>query len=599
MFDLLPANNEFARYIIIITFLFLLFVSFRVIYLNLSLFNYLKKQLDTTERNPENSRFWKNLKEQYDLENRGKNDHIDVQAFVESYMSNYTTSQQSKSILSNINRIHSAGSTVILIGVLGTFVGLISALYGLDLNGEEMQSSIQNVLDGIYTAFYTSVFGIAASLIITYVHKNWDTKHLLLRLTLRAENLLQTHAKNTWESRMIDSLDSVKIAITDMHSSLAELDDFSQAMESASGNMVTFNEKFERSANILYETFENMEKVGENFNRRMDVLNKQFDTFVNQMEKQEASLKTIDERIRGVSDHISLFIEKATKNIHDLTEENKNYLQGVEMKLDDSFRNMSGFYTDSLRQLTKMVDTMSELEHKNEAFIANVGKATETMKEVLKDRTFDQLAHVTRNFSENVMLLENHFQRLQDHYDRMEKEKKEFMSFYQQQREELVRMREEIHNLSSNNEGVRRQFEDIKFVFEQADKSNRELIQQSYELTRDVKDSLKQNSQEQANQMKQVMYDFHNQINDAFRNLDNILGKNLANSIDKFEQYVSSTNQAIERQFNSVNEFVNNSMQSSNREVLNAVGDIRNRIDQWDQQMKQSVRNRSQRENRD
>lgn len=599
MFDFLPASNTISQLIIIATFIFLIFITARVISQNITIFNRLKRELDLTYQSLPQSNFWQDLKTKYDQENENKNNHIDVQAFVESYMSSYSAQSNNSSTLSTINRIQSTGSTAILIGVLGTFVGLIIALAGLDIGGDQFQNSIQNVLDGIYTAFYTSVFGIIASLVIAYCYKNWDAKHLMLQLTLRAENLLQAYAKHTWESRMVDSLSRVKDAIEDMHQSLKELDQFSDTMEKASENMNAYNERFEQSATVLHETFHNMETVGENFNERMDQLNRHFDTLVGAVTRQDDALQAIDGSIKHLTEDVTTFVTGSTKHLEGMTKENSKVLMDVSKKVSEGFQGMTSFYNQNIRQLDRITESVSQVERKNEDYISSIGKATETIQELLRDRTFDQLLQTTQRFTENVMVLENYFIRLQDQYERMEKERKDFASFSSGQKDELARIRDEINKFSSHNEGIRRQFEEIKYGFEQADRSNRELVQAAYELTRDLKDVLQQASGEQAKQMKQVVYDFQNQLNDAFRNLDAIIGKNLSNSIQQFEQYVSNTNQAIERQFQAVNQFVQNNVNSNNtisRDILHSVDDMRGRINQWDQQMRQSIRTKPQRE---
>jgi ABC-type transporter Mla subunit MlaD/biopolymer transport protein ExbB/TolQ len=599
MLDFLSTGTSFSKMIIIGTFFLILVITIRVVMQNISIYRHAKRELDMTYHNLDRSDFWKELIQRYDIENKHDDQHVEVQAFVESFMANYSTKYGSRSMLSHINSIHSTSSTVILIGVLGTFVGLISALYGLDLQGDAFQNSIQHVLDGMFTAFYTSVFGIVSSLIVSFVHKNWDAKHVLLQLTLRAENLLHTYAKHTWEGRIVDSLVKVKDAIEEMHSSLQELDQFSETMEQTSENMRAYNEKFAESATILHGIFDNMETVGENFNKRMDNLNDYFNQLVSQFNNQEQVLKSIDDSIQHLTGDIKHFVDETSEHIEALGKDNKFYFENTTKKLTESFKGLADFYSQHTKQLDRIVQDVSQLEKKNQDYIVHIKKATETIKEVLTDRTFDQLMNVTKKFTDNVILLENHFGRLQDQYDRLDKEKHEFMHIYSSQKEELSRIRDEINKFTSTNEGIRRQFEDIKYVYEQAERSNRELIQHAYDLTREVKEALKQSSGEQANQLKQVMYDLQNQLNDSFRNLDAIMAKNLSNTISQFEQYIHGTNQAIERQFQAVNEFVQNNVKTNNainRDVLNSVDDIRGRIHQWDMQLRNSMRTHPQRE---
>lgn len=60
------------------------------------------------------------------------------------------------------------------IGVLGTFIGLLLGLRGLNLAGgaDSLAASIGRVADGASTAFITSVYGVGASLILTIIEKS-------------------------------------------------------------------------------------------------------------------------------------------------------------------------------------------------------------------------------------------------------------------------------------------------------------------------------------------------------------------------------------------------------------------------------------------
>ena len=62
------------------------------------------------------------------------------------------------------------------LGVLGTFVGLLIGLKGLDLSGnmEELQGQIQRVADGASVAFMTSVCGVFLSLVFTFAEKYYS-----------------------------------------------------------------------------------------------------------------------------------------------------------------------------------------------------------------------------------------------------------------------------------------------------------------------------------------------------------------------------------------------------------------------------------------
>ena len=72
-------------------------------------------------------------------------------------------------------RIIDAGAgTLVGLGLLGTFLGLTLGIRGFDSsNSNNIQSSIQSLLDGMGTAFLTSLLGMLLSLVYTIFEKVW------------------------------------------------------------------------------------------------------------------------------------------------------------------------------------------------------------------------------------------------------------------------------------------------------------------------------------------------------------------------------------------------------------------------------------------
>ncbi|MCL2544747.1 MAG: MotA/TolQ/ExbB proton channel family protein, partial [Clostridia bacterium] len=61
---------------------------------------------------------------------------------------------------------------LVSVGILGTFLGLVIALSGVDLNDTSLIAhTIQNMISGMYVAFMTSIAGIFASLIFNYSNR--------------------------------------------------------------------------------------------------------------------------------------------------------------------------------------------------------------------------------------------------------------------------------------------------------------------------------------------------------------------------------------------------------------------------------------------
>lgn len=74
----------------------------------------------------------------------------------------------------NLRSLEAGSGTLVGLGLLGTFLGLTCGIWGFESsNSEQIQSSIQSLLDGMGTAFSTSLLGMTLSIIYTYLEKRY------------------------------------------------------------------------------------------------------------------------------------------------------------------------------------------------------------------------------------------------------------------------------------------------------------------------------------------------------------------------------------------------------------------------------------------
>lgn len=77
----------------------------------------------------------------------------------------------------NLKMLSTASSSLVGLGLLGTFLGLTIGVASFDSsNVEHIQSSIQTLLAGMGTAFLTSLFGMSLSLIFIFFDKRWSNR---------------------------------------------------------------------------------------------------------------------------------------------------------------------------------------------------------------------------------------------------------------------------------------------------------------------------------------------------------------------------------------------------------------------------------------
>lgn len=77
----------------------------------------------------------------------------------------------------NMRMMETSSGTLVGLGLLGTFLGLTVGIINFDSsNSENIQESIQGLLGGMGTAFSTSLFGMAFSILFTIFDKRWRNK---------------------------------------------------------------------------------------------------------------------------------------------------------------------------------------------------------------------------------------------------------------------------------------------------------------------------------------------------------------------------------------------------------------------------------------
>lgn len=106
------------------------------------------------------------------------------------------------------------------LGILGTFIGLVYGVNSISFSSVDMAiTSVSTVLDGIHTAFYTSISGIALSLIFSFIYQ-WYYNDMIDRMysfidlfhkRIIASADEQIRDKNeAYQQKVIETLEAIK-----------------------------------------------------------------------------------------------------------------------------------------------------------------------------------------------------------------------------------------------------------------------------------------------------------------------------------------------------------------------------------------------------
>ena len=182
-----------------ITILFLLAITlysvFKIIENN-RVYSFVSSKLEEINRNHKTSEFYGKVRnDYYTYSKENPYSDVNITSFIEEVVSDLK--HNNLPLLEKIRSIKNSSSISILLGVLGTFVGLSTMLLCVDT--KDIINSLPSTISSMQTAFTTSIFGVVFSLIIGYCTKIKDCEHVLIQIMLKCENLLTseiTHIKS-------------------------------------------------------------------------------------------------------------------------------------------------------------------------------------------------------------------------------------------------------------------------------------------------------------------------------------------------------------------------------------------------------------------
>lgn len=267
----------------------------------------------------------------------------------------------------NTRIIDAGAGTLVGLGLLGTFLGLTLGIQGFDSsNSDNIQSSIQSLLDGMGTAFLTSLLGMFLSLVYTIFEKVWrnglakrlydlnqklDDDYYIDDVELSAYNQKVISSEVT--KKFSEELNSVSNALFDrisplMHYQNSEGHDVPVA--NAIREILTNNEEQTRALKSFSSdlALELNDRLDETLSRQMQ------QRLIPLMESVDNTTKTVVEHI----DQMALSVSSpATDMIERVVEELKESLMGI---MEEFKSTLSRNATNELENLALSLGTATK-----------------------------------------------------------------------------------------------------------------------------------------------------------------------------------------------------------------------------------------------
>ncbi|MCC0672949.1 methyl-accepting chemotaxis protein [Clostridioides sp. ES-S-0145-01] len=364
-----------------ITILFLLAITVYSIFKimeNNKLYLFVSSKLEEINQDYKTSVFYSKIRNDYYTYSK-ENPYADVNitSFVEEVVSDLK--YNNLPILEKIRSIKNSSSISILLGVLGTFVGLSTMLLCVDT--KDIINSLPSTISSMQTAFTTSIFGVVFSLIISYFTKIKDCEHVLIQIMLKAENLLTSEVTHIKSERMDLKVEEVKNTIKQISKSIEAIEKF----DKISKDLNDFNDEFISGIEALKSLLEGSQSSIKTFDQSVRKLDKQFNIlnvkFVKLFDKYDNQ--------DNINKEILFDIKESSKNIYNSTES--------QHKIKDYIRNINAGFALYERSAQDLLTKLMTHENK----ISQNQKILLDEKYTLDD-SIKNLSSIIENFSNDL-----------------------------------------------------------------------------------------------------------------------------------------------------------------------------------------------------
>lgn len=302
----------------------------------------------------------------------------------------------------NIRIVDASAGTLVGLGLLGTFLGLTLGINNFDTsNANNIQSSIHNLLDGMGTAFATSLVGMGLSIIFTLVEKR--LRNLLMNgIMVFTEALDQQYY-----------IDDQRLLLLALESKLTYINETGERIPISLAIRDMLNENTQQTKAMKAFSTDLADRMNEGFD---EILSRQMQArIIPLMENVDQTTKTIIEHIDRTAEIISApatdliksVIDELKKSMEFLINEFRtnisnsasNELQLLVASLGEATTSMSLLPKNLEDVITALQLTMDEVKNSIADISSSSANATsEAMKQMQEQVTF-----VTTSLSNAMM----------------------------------------------------------------------------------------------------------------------------------------------------------------------------------------------------
>lgn len=287
-------------------------------------------------------------------------------------------------IIGFIKLIQMTISVFILLGVLGTFIGLTISLGSINGVDDQLIENVSGVLSGIDIAFYTSIVGMSFSLIMTILVKVFNTEIVLTDTMLLVESHLESHDQHGMH-RVITVSEMIHESLQGVVSAFDGFKDYTSGLKESARDLALFNEGLSDNLNEFQLLFQQMREVTDGFGQGTKELNKNFSELFNFIKKADQK----NERI------ITTF-EKTSEHIENLTTKQLTSFDAFNEQVNE----LKEFTTTTVREQTTIAQSVTDISQETRSLVEIMQAEKNQLQQIFGTDLSSKLERITMNLSE-------------------------------------------------------------------------------------------------------------------------------------------------------------------------------------------------------
>ena len=376
---------------------------------------------DTGEKNLKGTALYE-ISEEFKKSASKGTENINTEVLMEKYLRKYITI--------NERFINLLPSTSIALGLIGTFLGLTVAIHST--NGV-LESGIKTMdiflnkmgipLQGMASAFWTSIFGVIMSLVLNYTIQitKREKEEFYDDVEDYLDNILYSEYAFSFVTQFERFNDVISASMIDLTREMRDL--FKEGVDQLVSNINKNTIDMTESAKVLSNYTKDLELVISSLNKSVDNFKKPIDMFKSSIddfdittEKLEfimnTSITRLSEKIDVLSDvlnKLDINIEEEKESIKLINEELRSYKVG----LDKSYRELLKGTENISKAIEKNNDiTNQQIKNLNKGyegfenginnFIANVERLKDEVGEVISKVLKEELLGISEEIAEKL-----------------------------------------------------------------------------------------------------------------------------------------------------------------------------------------------------